>query len=258
MNKKQLAYSRKKVHKALMQTKLRAFLILMLAFAIPATVSAFTHTDSAKESVSTVVTASMLSMAAIGNIESVNDKEVAGKALNYKVWLIHYNQIDHSVKWPSPVERAIETIPLKVGEKAHYFMAHDIPEYNASGQRGDLTMDSKNTFTMIMGGVTDKLQDFIEEFGGGKFILIFQECGKDEKYILGSACKPMILSNYNTNNNKENRSVTLTFENESIRQYYKYTGELAEAEEAQDASAQTTTQSTQSTPKAPDSPTAGK
>lgn len=230
MNPKQLKYSRKKVQTALQQTRLKAFLYIILAFAVPAAIYAVTHADSSKESVTTVTAAAMLSMAAIGNVDGVADNEVAGEALNYKVWLIHYSQINHSVPFPQPgAMREIGALPLKPGEKMHYFEAHDIPQYVGSGERGDLTTSGTNTFTIIMGGVRDQLLDFVENYAGGKFIIIFQECGINEKYIAGTACKPMVLKSYSVTNNKENRSVSLTFENKSIRQYYKYAGSISEA-----------------------------
>ena len=233
MNSKQLKYSQKKVRKALMQTRLRFFLMLMLIVALPATVVALTEIDNYKEAVSVVGGTSFASMLAIGNIEDVSDNEVAGEALSYKVWLIEYSQIDSSVPFPKPnASREVGAIPLKAGQKIHYFMAHDIPQYSSSGERGDLTISGTNTFTIIMGGVRDQLLNFIEQFAGAKFLVIFQECGVDQKYIVGTPCKPMVLKNYALKNDKENRSVTFTFENKSIRQYFKYTGSLTGTEPA--------------------------
>lgn len=233
MNSKQLKYSRKKVRKAIMQTQLRFFLFLMLIAAIPATVVALTETDNSTEAVSVAGGTTMASMLAIGNIEDVGDPDVVGEALSYKVWLIEYSQIDDSKIFPKPnASREVGAIPLKAGQKIHYFMAHDIPQYTSSGERGDLTISGTNTFTIIMGGVRDQLLNFIETFAGAKFLVIFQECGADEKYIVGTLCKPMVLKNYSLKNDKESRSVTFTFENKSIRQYYKYTGSLAGSEPA--------------------------
>lgn len=231
MNSKQLKYSRKKVQKALLQTQLRFFLFLMLIIAVPATVMAITDTDHSKEVMATIGGTSMASMLAIGNIEDVPDKDVAGEALSYKIWLIELSQIDNTAPFPKPnASREVGAVPLKAGEKIHYFMAHDIPQYTSSGERGDLTISGTNTFSIIMGGVRDQLLNFIEQFAGAKFIVIFQECGLDEKYIVGTPCKPMVLKNYSLKNDKENRSVTFTFENKSITQYFKYTGSITDVE----------------------------
>jgi hypothetical protein len=227
MNSKQLKYSQKKVFNAIKQTRLRLFLFLMLIVAIPATIVAMTEIEHSTEAVSVVSGTTMASMLAIGNIEGVSDKDVAGRAISYKVWLIELSQIDDSSPFPKPnASREVGAIPLKAGERAHYFVAHDIPTYDSSGEKGDLTIDSTNTFAMIMGGVRDQLLNFIEEFVGAKFIVIFQECGVDEKYIIGTPCKPMVLSNYGVANNKDSRSITFTFTNRSINQYYKYVGSL--------------------------------
>lgn len=227
MTKKQIKYSRRKVQAYLRKTQLRFFLSIAMIFAISATISALTAPEHAGEAVTTVTTAALLSMAAVGNIEDVMDKDVAGEALDYKVWLIHTSQIDPDAPFPKPdATRQVADIPLRPGERPHYFEAHDIPEYESSGERGDLTTTGTNTLTIIMGGVRDQLLNFIENFAGGKFIVIFQECETNEKYIIGTPCRPMILQTYNVSNNKESRSVTFTFQNRSIRQYYKYAGAL--------------------------------
>lgn len=230
MNAKQLKYSRKKVFKAVQQVQLRFFLFLMLIVAIPATVVALTDIDNSRPAVGVIGGTGLASMLAIGNIEDVSDREVAGGAINYKVWLIHLKQIDDTVPFPKPnASREVGAVPLKSGQKPHFFEAHDIPEYSGSGERGDLTISATKNFNIIMGGVRDKLLDFIEEFAGDKFIIIFQECESDEKYIVGTLCKPMVLKNFNVNHNKESRSVTYTFENNSIKQYHKYTGSVSGA-----------------------------
>ena len=102
MNEKQIKYSNKKVFKALMQTHLKLFLFVMLIMAVPATIFAITNGDDSKESISVVAGTSMAGMLAIGNIEGVSDNEVAGEALSYKIWLIHYSQIDDSKGFPKP------------------------------------------------------------------------------------------------------------------------------------------------------------
>jgi hypothetical protein len=231
MNLKKIKYSAKKARKAVQLLQLRMFLFLMLIVAIPATIVALTEIDLSKEAVSVVGGTTFASMLAIGNIEDVNDREVAGEAINYKVWLISLDQIDDSVPFPSAnALREVGAVPLKPGQKLNYFVAHDIPTFGSSGERGDLTISPTNTFTIIMGGVRDQLLNFIEEYAGGKFIVIFQECESGEKFIIGSPCKPMVLQTYALKNDKENRSVTFTFANKSIRQYYKYTGSVSGAD----------------------------
>lgn len=231
MNSKQIKYARKKVFKALQQTRLRFFLVLMLIVAVPATVCALTDIDNSKETVSIVGGASFASMLAIGNIEDVSDNEVAGEALSYKIWLINYNQIDDSKPFPKPnASREVGAVPLKPGEKPIYLMAHDVITVGSSGEKGDLTTSGTNTLTAIMGGVRDQLLNFIEQYAGSKFLVFFQECGSDHVYMLGTPCKPMVLKSYDLKNDKESRSVTYVFENKTIQQYKKYTGDLSGAQ----------------------------
>lgn len=228
MNYKQKKYSRKKVREAIMQTQLRFLLFLMLIVAIPATVVALTEIEHSKGAISVVGGTTMASMMAIGNIEGVSDREVAGEAISYKVWLIELSQIDDSVPFPRPnASREVGAVPLKPGQKPHYFVAHDIPTYGGTGERGDLTIAGTNTFTIIMGGIRDQLLNFQEQYAGGKFIIIFQECDTGDRFIKGTLCKPMVMSNYNVANDKESKSITFTFTNRSITQYYKYTGSLS-------------------------------
>lgn len=207
--------------------QLQFFLCLMLLFASVATISAITSPDDAKVSTEVIVGTTMASMMAIGSIDDVADKEVAGEAIAYKLWLIEAKQLDGSRQFPFPNgSREVSSLPMLDGEYMRYFEAHDIPTYTSSGEKGDLTITSTNTFTIIMGGVRDQLLNFIEEKAGCKFIIIFQECESNNRFILGNPCKPMVLKSFNLKNDKENRSVTFTFESKSIKQYHKYVGDI--------------------------------
>lgn len=227
--KKILSYmaDQKRAFNARRALQLKFFLCLMLLFASVATVSAITSPDDAKVSTEIVVGTTMASMMAIGSIDDVADKEVAGESIAYKVWLIEAKQLDGSRQFPIPnASREVSSLPMLDGEYMHYFEAHDIPTYTSSGEKGDLTISSTNTFTIIMGGVRDQLMNFIEEKAGCKFIIIFQECESNNRFILGNPCKPMVLKSFSLKNDKENRSVTFTFENKSIKQYHKYVGDI--------------------------------
>lgn len=227
--KKVLSYiaDQKRAFKARRALQLKFFLCLMLLFASVSTISAITSPDDAKVSTEIVVGTTMASMMAIGSIDDVADKEVAGESIAYKVWLIETKQLDGSRSFPIPnASREVSSLPMLDGEYMHYFEAHDIPTYTSSGEKGDLTISSTNTLTIIMGGVRDQLLKFIEEKAGCKFLIIFQECESNNRFILGNPCKPMVLKSFNLKNDKENRSVTFTFENKSIKQYHKYVGDI--------------------------------
>lgn len=230
--KKILSYlsDQKRVYNARRTMQLKFFLCLMLLFASVSTIAAITSPEDAKVSTEILLGTSLASMMAIGSIDDVSDKEVAGESIAYKVWLIEAKQLDSLRQFPVPnASREVSSLPMLGGEYMQYFEAHDIPTYGSSGEKGDLTISSTNTFTIIMGGVRDQLLNFIEEKAGCKFIIIFQECESNNRYIVGNPCKPMILKSFALKNDKENRSVTFTFENKSIKQYHKYVGDIITA-----------------------------
>jgi hypothetical protein len=230
MTKKQtpsLISARKRALKAHRAREMKFFLTLMLIIGLLGALGALTSPADAQVSAGLLTGSTFCSLMAIGNIKDVPDAEVTGEAIAYKVWLVCLNQIDDTVDFPSPnAEREVGTLPLLAGEHMHYFEAHDIPTYTSQGERGDLTIAGTNTFTIIMGGVRNQLLDFIEQYAGLKFIVIFQECESPYKYVMGNPCKPMLLKSYNLKNDKESRSVTFVFESKSINQYNHYIGDI--------------------------------
>jgi hypothetical protein len=99
-----------------------------------------------------------------------------------------------------------------------------------TGEKGEITTDHTNTFTFIMGGNPVKLMDFLEEYSGSEFIIIYRECESTDYYILGNPCKSMTLKSYERKKDNEAKAVTLTFEGKSYRQSLKYVGNLVTAE----------------------------
>ena len=91
-----------------------------------------------------------------------------------------------------------------------YFIAHDIPTFTATGEKGDITTSGENNFVIIMGGMRDQLLDFVEQHAGGKFIIIFKEVGETQWYILGNYDRPMVLSSFEAKNDKDGRYITFT------------------------------------------------
>lgn len=227
MNKKQLNFSKKRAEFSRKMTLTKFFCSIMALIAVVAVAFIFTSPDEAQASISMLAGSSFASMAVIGNIKDVKDIDVSGSAIAYKVWLIETTQLNEAQSFPTAnASREVATIPLNDGEYMHYFEAHDIPTFGSTGEKGDLTIDPTNTFTLIMGGNHDQLLNFIEQHAGGKFIIIFQECESPNKFIIGNPCKPMILKSYALKNDKDNRSVTFTFENKTIQQPKKYVGDI--------------------------------
>lgn len=171
---------------------------------------------------------SIASMAVLGHIDDVSDRDTHGSDISYIVYLIALDQIDRTRDFPQPnVNREVAPISLKPGEIPHYFEAHDIPTFTGTTEKGDITTTGENQFVLVMGGARARLYNFIEEYSGGKFILIFKHIKKKEWFILGELERPIILSNTETKDDKEGRYTTLTFKRSSVDLPLIYTGNPA-------------------------------
>lgn len=171
---------------------------------------------------------SIASMAVLGHIDDVSDRDTHGSDISYIVYLIALDQIDRTKEFPQPnVNREVAPISLKPGEIPHYFEAHDIPTFTGTTEKGDITTTGENQFVLVMGGARARLYNFIEEYSGGKFILLFKHIKKTEWFILGELERPIILSNTETKDDKEGRYTTLTFKRSSVDLPHIYTGNPA-------------------------------
>lgn len=171
---------------------------------------------------------SFASMAVLGHIDDVSDRDTHGSDISYIVYLVALDQIDRTKPFPQPnASREVAPVPLKPGEIPHYFEAHDIPTFTGTTEKGDITTTGENNFVIIMGGARVPLYNFIEEYSGGKFILFFKHIKKSEWYILGELERPIILSNTETKDDKDGRYTTLTFKRSSVDLPLIYTGNPA-------------------------------
>lgn len=171
---------------------------------------------------------SLASMAILGHIDDVSDRDTHGSDISYIVYLIALDQIDRTKPFPQPnANREVAPVPLKPGEIPHYFEAHDIPTFTGTTEKGDITTTGENSFVIIMGGARVPLYNFIEEYSGGKFILLFKHIKKKEWYILGELERPIILSNTETKDDKDGRYTTFTFKRSSVDLPLVYTGNPA-------------------------------
>lgn len=225
-DKKQLAYSRKKVLHAKMNILSKVLLVIMVAMAIPCLSFAAQDAANTGDAMTTMMGPMILfTMSVAGDVEDVSDVETAGSRIAYKVWLIDVDDIDDSVPFPKAnAARQVGAIPMKAGRYMRYFKAHDIPTDNSTGERGDITTEGTNTFVIVMGGNRDVLLDIIENKAGGKFIIVYQEVDSEDKYIQGTLGRPMILKGYDRKKDKEATAVTFTFENKSLQQPKHYIG----------------------------------
>lgn len=173
-------------------------------------------------------TLSFASMAVLGHIDDVSDRDTHGSDISYIVYLVAIDQIDRTKEFPQPnAQRQVAPVPLKLGEIPHYFEAHDIPTFTGTTEKGDITTTGENNFVIIMGGARVNIYNFIEEYSGGKFILFFKHIKSKEWYIIGELERPMILSNTEAKDDKDGRYATLTFKRPSVDLPLIYTGNPA-------------------------------
>ena len=171
---------------------------------------------------------SFASMALLGHVDDVSDRDTHGSAISYIVYLVALDQIDRTKEFPQPnANREVAPIPLKLNEIPHYFEAHDIPTFTGTTEKGDITTTGENQFVIIMGGARVNLYNFIEEYSGGKFIIFFKHIKKKEWFIIGELERPIILSNTETKDDKDGRYITFTFKRSSVDLPLVYTGNPA-------------------------------
>lgn len=192
------------------------FTVIMGLFAIVAFVWACVEPASAHAGYGV----GLATMTLIGSIDDVSDRDTHGNEIAYQVVLINTAQLADLFNFPQPsaTDRTV-TIGksiLKPGEAAHYFEAHTIPTLLSSTEKGDITTNGTNTFTVVMGGDRNALKDFIEEFSGGKFIILYKHIKDTVWHIIGEAERPMILGNTETKDDADGRYSTLTFTRPSV------------------------------------------
>ena len=245
-NKKQIAYSEKK--KALaMNSLLRRLLFFSLILAVslvilPQLFAGSINWDYVAVSLTGIGTGyTYMTMAIIGDVGEISDKYSAANQINMRVYLLALDQVDQDETFPSPnADRELGTIPALSGQYWHYFDAiPDSPDEIATATKGEIITEFSNTFSFITAGNREKHLDFIEEYSGKGFIIVYQ-IGEDlTRYIVGSVYKPMILQiSDRKGGGKEGRYITFTFQNKHWRQPLIYVGSLVrQAAETVDADA---------------------
>ncbi len=167
----------------------------------------------------------MASLVALASIDDVSDRDTHGSAISYIVYLYHVSIIDRTQAFPQPNgEREVAQIPLVENKYPIYFEAHDIPTLVSNTEKGDITTSGENIFTIILGGDRDQIKSFIEEYSGGKFVLVYKHVKENQWHILGELERPMILRNTETKDDKDGRYTTFTFGRTSVDLPCIYTG----------------------------------
>lgn len=201
------------------------FMVTLALFGLVMLLGAFIDQSAALAGGSAL---SLASMAAIGHLDDVSDRDTHGSDISYIVYLIAVDQIDRTREFPQPnASREVAPVPLKAGEIPHYFEAHDIPTFTGTTEKGDITTTGENNFVIIMGGARVPLYNFIEEYSGGRFILLFKHLKSKQWYILGELERPMILSATESKDDKDGRYTTFTFKRNSVDLPLLYTGNPA-------------------------------
>lgn len=178
-------------------------------------------------------TVSLAAMVGLVSIDDVTDRDTHGSAISYIVYLTHINQLDRTVAFPQPDEdRTVAPLTLKDGESMFYFEAHDIPTLVSTTEKGDITTTGENNFVIIMGGDRDEIKTFIEQYSGGKFIIVYKHVKESQWHILGELERPMILSNTETKDDKDGRYTTFTFKRSSVDLPCLYDGDPSNVAEA--------------------------
>lgn len=230
-NSKQLKYSAKKAQDFCSSTMGKLLIMVVFIMLAPSLMEGFASCDfTAFYSLIGLGSAGSLtaSMAVIGNIEQPSDIETAPNQIGFRLWLLANEQIDNTVAFPLPdANRDVATIPLKSGEYWHYFEGvKDSNKFTSTAEKGDVTSTFNKTHQIIVKSNEQSL-NFIEQYQGKGFIVLFQECETDGKYILGSSCKPMYLTNFENKEDGDGKYIMLTFGNDHWRQQNNYVGTIA-------------------------------
>ncbi len=167
---------------------------------------------------------SLATMALIGSIDDVTDRDTHGNEIAYQVVLIELSQLADKFNFPQPTvtqgaNTRVVTLGksiLKPGEAAHYIEAHSIPTLTSNTEKGDITTTGTNNFVIVAGGDRIALKNFVEEYAGGKFIVLYKHIKDPVWHIIGEAERPMVLGNTETKDDADGRYTNLTFTRNSV------------------------------------------
>jgi hypothetical protein len=207
----------------------RFLLILGIVFMAVAAYGAAIEPHNALENVLVTSGTGTFAMCAMVSINDVPDREVAGSAIGIKIYPIPVKDIDDSVPFPViDANREVTTIPMLPGKFMHSFEAHSVPTFLASGSKdaGAIVANGTNTFTVVMGGTRDELKNFVENYFGMKFVLLFKHCAAGKMFGMGNPCQGVVFSGYEYKDDADGQYVTLTFTQVIIQLPWTYIGAI--------------------------------
>lgn len=230
-NKRQLAYSVRKINESKLGLLLRMFTLTMLLFF---TVSAFqipTDPSAVKPTVQMGgLFVILMSMATVGNLAQPSSRDTAANQIGFRLWLVARDQIDDTVAFPSPnAARELGTIPLKAGEYFHYFEGiENSIKYTGTGEAGEITPTFGKAIPILIKYSNEAL-NFVEEYTGKGFFIAWAICETADKECVGSFCKPVILRKFEVKEDGDGKYISLEFGNTHWRQPLKYVGDITVA-----------------------------
>ncbi len=235
LNHKQIAYSRSKANASRMKLYRNFMFAVLGIFACVFAGIALSGSPINWDALVTLTTGGGIvyaTMATVGNMPEISDKLSSPNQIGMKIWLIALDQVDQNETFPTPnSDRELGTIPMLAGEVMHYFDAiPDTIDETATATKGEIITEYAKNFIFIVAGNRDQHLNFMEDYAGKGFIIIYQIGEEGTKYVLGSAYKPMVLQTADRKGGgKEGRYITFTFQNKYWRQPLNYVGAIVTA-----------------------------
>lgn len=164
----------------------------------------------------------------IANVDDPGNEEKIGKQIKSKLWILPYDNYDENVSFPTITDREIGTIPLAAGKYWYYIDAvTDSVEPTVESTLGDVAAEMKQSIKFIVGGMSKNLLNLLETGIGEKFFVVYEYCGSGTKYLIGTRCKPAVLSEFKGGPGKDYTGFEITFSHVTTKMFTIYTGSLA-------------------------------
>ena len=163
---------------------------------------------------------SLATMTLIGNVDDVADRDTHGSEIAYQVVLIATDQLADKFNFPQPAlvagNGANAGANSRVVTLSKSILRSGEAALLSNTEKGDVTTTGTNTFIVVMGGDRTVLKNFVEEYAGGKFIILYKHIKDTVWHIIGEAERPMILNNTESKDDADGRYVTFTFTRNSV------------------------------------------
>lgn len=226
LNRKQLEWSQKQVHKSVNKLRKRMFFITSALFLFVFTAMFVQGDITANELFDNGAPITMATlMGTVGDVDDVANSQRVGKQVKARLWLLSQDQWDQDQPFPSRSGITRGNIPLKSGEYWHYVdTVLDSPEPKSNAEEGEVASLITNQLTFICGGMTEAMVNLLEMGIGEQFFVVWEICSTGDKWLGGNGCKPMKLTNFEGGAGKDQTAWTITFKNQCGEIWSKYSG----------------------------------